>query len=282
MPCYSPGQAWPGALNLVTGKRPSVWQRNHRLSREIPCGRCLGCRRDNALMWSVRAWHESQTHQKNCIVTLTYSEEKNPHELSFDTIQNWLDVLRHRKDVQPFRYFLSGEYMQSGAPHYHVCLFGHDFDDKYFWKMSPTGDKLCRSPLLESTWENGFALIGTLDFKSAAYCAGYVLKKIYADPSKTDTRQAEFRLMSTRPALGKIWFEKNWKETTRDEIVTPSGLTMPLPRYYFNLLEKISPHDADIIRRSRSSSSTGQVPDFGRLQTKEAYQYQKNKLRGKS
>lgn len=219
--------------------------------RTIPCGRCVGCRRDEALGWSIRVWHEQQSHDQSCILTLTFDPDKDPGELSIECMQKFTDLLRHRKGVPPFRYFLSGEYMASGSPHYHVCIFGWRPDDCYYWKMSPKGDKLYRSPFLESVWTDGFALVGTLSFKSAAYCAGYVLKKIYA-PARADGRQAEFRLMSSRPAIGKVWFEKNFRETLRDEVALPAGGKVPLPRYYLDLLERISPDDAHRIRRARS------------------------------
>lgn len=254
-PCLSPGQAWPGKINKKTGKRPNSSRPTaFGDKRTIPCGRCVGCRRDEALSWSVRVWHEQQSHEQSCILTLTYHPDKDPGELSIEVMQKFTDLLRHRKGVPPFRYFLSGEYMQSGSPHYHVCVLGYRPDDCYYWKLSPSGDKLYRSPFLETIWTEGFALIGTLDFKSAAYCAGYVLKKIFA-PAHADGRQIEFRLMSTRPAIGKTWFEKNYRETLRDQVALPNGGTIPLPRFYLDLLERIDLDAANTIRRARSRPS---------------------------
>ena len=43
----------------------------------IPCGKCVGCRSDNAKMWSIRAYNELQLHDNNCFITLTYNDD-NP------------------------------------------------------------------------------------------------------------------------------------------------------------------------------------------------------------
>lgn len=225
-------------------------------------------------------------HERNCVVTLTYRPEDDPGELSIEAMQSWTDILRHRAGVPPFRYLLSGELMQSGSPHYHVCLFGFRPLDEYFWKFSASGDRLFRSPLLESTWPYGHALIGTLDFASASYVAGYVLKKVHESINKREAgvdTQLPFRLSSSNPAVGRTWFEKYWRECLRDEIATPSGTTVPLPRYYLDLLKEISPNDADAIRRARASASAlRHNPDFARMPSRELHAKLKHKLRMKS
>lgn len=222
----------------------------------------------------------------NCVLTLTFRPEIDPMVLCIETMQLFIKRLRKRVSTR-ISYLLSGEYMESGSPHYHVCIFGFDFPDKYFWKISPSGDRLHRSVLLESVWADpdtsltyGHALIGTLDFRSAAYVAGYTLKKVFA--ARRHPVQSEFRLSSSCPALGLRWFEQNFRETLRDEVATPSGSTVPLPRYYLDQLERISPHDADQIRRARASAAADSIDEayISRLPSRERFALSKFSKRG--
>ena len=59
MACYSPwfdARATKGARRLLS------------------CGKCIGCRLEYSRQWAVRMYHESQLHDLNCFLTLTYAE----------------------------------------------------------------------------------------------------------------------------------------------------------------------------------------------------------------
>lgn len=43
-----------------------------------PCGICIDCRLDYSRQWAIRCKHEASLHEKNCVVTLTYSDENIP------------------------------------------------------------------------------------------------------------------------------------------------------------------------------------------------------------
>lgn len=44
----------------------------------LPCGKCIECRLEYSRSWAVRSVHESKIHEKNCFITLTYSDDKLP------------------------------------------------------------------------------------------------------------------------------------------------------------------------------------------------------------
>ena len=104
----------------------------------IPCGKCVGCRSDNAKMWSIRAYNELQLHDNNCFITLTYNDD-NPlvqsdplclASLRYKHFQNFMKRLR-KKSGAKIQYLVAGEYgLKDGRSHWHAILFGYDFPDK--------------------------------------------------------------------------------------------------------------------------------------------------------
>ena len=121
-------------------------------------------------------------HEDNCFITLTFSDKellKRENPLSVDTrdFQKFMKRLR-KYTGKKVRYFHCGEYGDENMrPHYHACLFGLDFEDKYVW-MERNGNKLYRSPTLEKIWPFGYSSIGEVNFETAAYVARYVMKKV--------------------------------------------------------------------------------------------------------
>lgn len=244
-----------------SGLRSIVFDKSRGFSdREqvVSCGRCIGCRRDEALSWSVRSWHEYQMVSKSCALTLTYSEDNCPRSISIDELQRFFKRLRKNTGAD-FRYIACGEYGEDfGRPHYHACVFGMDFSaDHIFYKRASDGTPLYNSAELNKSWKFGHATEGVVSFSTACYVAGYVVKKVSGSRADAhyDGRDAEFRLSSTKPALGRRWFEKYWKDCLNDEIILPSGGSAPLPKYYLDLLDRISPNDSIRIRNSRSCAA---------------------------
>ena len=88
MACYSPLSAWYGKkVNPDTGKRPVVFHPSEAyvdMPLELPCGKCTGCKADQSLAWSIRAYHESTCHDYNCFVTLTYDDDHLPRDNRID------------------------------------------------------------------------------------------------------------------------------------------------------------------------------------------------------
>lgn len=86
MPCYYPIGAYQQAPNA----RVELYARDQRdlfLSRlgkhfTVPCGKCSGCRRTQALNFATRCMHEASQHRYNSYITLTYDEKNLPDDLS--------------------------------------------------------------------------------------------------------------------------------------------------------------------------------------------------------
>lgn len=216
---------------------PNLYQLIH-----IPCGKCAGCRSDNARMWSLRAYNELQLHDNNCFITLTYNDD-NPlvtsdplclGNLRYKHFQNFMKRLR-KKTGQKIQYLVCGEYgLKDGRAHWHAILFGYDFPDKEPIYISK-GFVHYSSRLLDECWsvyvnENfgyypiGFTDLTTVDIDCCNYVAGYVMKKLpvgehglqlYEDSDgdivELGDRTPPMIRSSRRPALGLNWYKKHGK-----------------------------------------------------------------------
>lgn len=158
-----------------------------------PCGRCDSCLSKRKGQWRDRILIEQQSHGDSCFVTLTYDDDHLPKgaSLSIKDYQDWLKRLRLAVAPRCVRYYIAGEYGgQTWRPHYHAILFGVSAQEE---------------ALLKSTWAKGNIVVGTLTPQSAAYVAGYVMKKM---GKKGDValngREPEFQRMSLRPGLGGL------------------------------------------------------------------------------
>lgn len=196
-------------------------------------------------------------HQANCWLTLTYSTD--PVSICKRDLQ--LFFKRMRNDGIQFRYFGCGEYGEKLArPHYHICIFGYDFPDKYPWKKSH-GGLLYRSDTLEMFWKWGHALISELTPENAGYTARYSLKKITGDESdehyvrdyngnQVDVTP-EFLLASKQPAIGLSWLQKYYKEVFPADNVIYQNKECAVPQYYVRWLEKNHPDLYDQVKQNR-------------------------------
>jgi len=83
VPCYHPLTGyWSKSVN-ASGKRSVVFNpKEGYVDREVvvPCGQCIGCRLERSRQWAVRCVHESSLYDRNCFITLTYSDEYLPRD----------------------------------------------------------------------------------------------------------------------------------------------------------------------------------------------------------
>lgn len=286
MPCYHP----INALQPTTGGRlvfpqpETEYLYNDYRALQITCGRCRGCRLKRSREWAMRCVHEMQMHRYNCYITLTLADEhlNDARSLDHSQFQRFIKRLRKAlskgvdihpsllvthtarradipqagmgrvKPIVPLRYYMCGEYGETyGRPHYHAILFGVDFNDKIYYKMSPSGDKLYRSAMLEKLWPDGYSTIGTATFESAAYIARYVMKKrndgknhktteiLDLETGEIITRKTEYNNMSRHAAIGKAWLMKYKDDVyTRGKVILRGRAYAP-PRYYDKQLPKL-------------------------------------------
>ena len=246
---------------------------------KVPCGQCIGCRLERSRQWAVRCVHESQLHQDNCFITLTYAPEHLPKNGSL-VKKDYQDFMKRlRKAIAPtkVRYYHCGEYGSVrdsngnivegllGRPHYHAILFGYQFPDLVEYREKK-GVKLYMSPMLEKIWGKGFVTVGEVTFESAAYVARYVLKKRtgemaegdegtnhYVKPDENGELQLvlpEYTTMSRKPGIAHDWFQE-FKDDLRKDYVTIRGKKFRPPKYYDTLFEIEEPEYMEKVKARR-------------------------------
>lgn len=270
MACFSPLLAW----QLDGGE--IVFCERGKIKRELnlPCGQCIGCRLDRSRQWAVRCVHESQLHGSNVFVTLTYSDDFLPTDLSLHYRDFQLFMKRLRKVKPGVRFYMCGEYGELGSrPHFHACLFNCFFDDRVLFSHLSSGSDIYTSAELEKLWPFGFCSVGDVTFESAAYVARYVMKKVTGpradahyervDYATGEIKQAspEFNRMSLKPGIGGDWFRKFRSDVYERDYVVVNGVKMKPPKYYDKLLQAASDFSSDYIEFLRSEKARKLAPD---------------------
>jgi len=243
---------------------------------QIPCGKCISCRLENARQTAVRCVHEAQMHPENSFITLTYNEASlKSAKLQYKDFQTFQKALRtfifdeklkerfpdvktqserrqlYRdtpKDSRDALYektrtaiYVAGEYGDIGKrPHWHALIFNwrpQDLVPKY---TSDRGDQVFTSPTLSRLWPHGNSELGSVTFESAGYCARYASKKLqHGKDGEHDFNPISRR--SSRNAIGKKWIEKYWPDVFRHGYVEVNGQKTSVPRYYEKWFKKNHP-----------------------------------------
>lgn len=220
----------------------------------FPCGQCIPCRVNRRRVWTHRLMLERMRTPEACFITLTYDEENLPENGSLMPVHMQLWLKRFRKMIAPrsVRYYLVGEYGdESWRPHYHVALYGYgpcQYGRSQYSKRRLNCCPVC--DLVRDTWGLGFIYIGELETKSAAYIAGYIMKKMTkVDDVRLQGRFPEFARMSLRPGIGALSLQPVIESLQRYRTVesegdVPAGLrhgssVMPLGRYLREKLREV-------------------------------------------
>ncbi len=252
---------------------------------KIPCKKCVGCRSDNAKMWSIRAQNELKMHDKNCFITLTYSNDsvrvqEEPEvlvDLCYKDFQLFMKRLRKRFPADDISYLVCGEYgLENGRAHFHAILFGFDFPDKELVYVSK-GYNHYSSSILEECWTYKNSLIGFVDLANADvdccnYVSQYVLKKLpmpdsgitlknlgATNPDLFDVSFDKYRTppmvrSSKNPAIGKRWFDKYGSVAVEKGFIDVPNKDKTFvrhyrtPQYYYDKFEEINPERAEELR----------------------------------
>lgn len=262
MACYHPIEVQVRAKAPLSGLWPVT----------VGCGSCIGCRADQARQWAVRILHERQLHDAAWFLTLTYSDERLPENgsLRAKDLSGFFKALRRR--VGEVRYFACGEYGErTQRPHYHAVLFGPWLLDRCVVRADEGGD-VWRSESLEACWPHGFSEFGTVTAASASYVAGYVRKKVSrkafpnadvrvdAETGELVDVEPEFARMSLRPAIGRRWIERYWRDVyPRDFVVFDGGEYKP-PRYYDKWMDANHPEVMVNVRERRGLEAQEMSP----------------------
>lgn len=210
----------------------------------MPCGKCLECRLDYARQWAVRCVHEAAMHERNCFITLTYSDEnlKSP-KLDYTDFQKFMKKLRKVQNA-PIGVFVTGEYGdKTKRPHWHAILFNYCPSDSVLKYTNDRGDRVFESETLSKLWGNGIAEFGSVTFHSAGYCARYAAKKL----GHGRDGEHEFEPISKKSnkhAIGKKWIEKYWPDVFNyGHVILADGKKCTIPRYYEKWFKENRPNE---------------------------------------
>lgn len=232
MPCTS-----PRTVGFYSDGKTICWSPKNYSKEystfQLPCGKCIECRLDYARSWAIRCVHEAQMHEKNCFITLTYSDEHlaSPR-LVYSDFQNFMKKLRKLQN-DPIGMFVTGEYGEkTKRPHWHAIIFNWTPLDAKHKYTSHRGDRVYDSKTLTDLWGKGHAEFGSVTFESAGYCARYAAKKLVH--GKDDEHEFQpISKKSSKYAIGKKWIEKYWPDVfSHGRLVLPNGSETSIPRYY--------------------------------------------------
>jgi len=262
VPCFSPLKGWRSIERTKLGKRSIVFNPRFGLTDmpvAVPCGQCIGCRLERSRQWAVRCLHEASLHERNCFITLTFSDEYYPRDgsLNVAVFQKFMKRLRKRFG-NGIRFFACGEYGENfGRPHYHACLFNFDFPDRLLWSHRD-GVDLYTSAALCELWPFGFSSVGDVTFESAAYVARYIMKKVtgssssdhydWVDPltGQVFSRVPEFTTMSRRPGIAHAWIGQFLTDVYPSDFLVVNGVKCKPPRFYDKFYALLQKRDSEL------------------------------------
>lgn len=256
MACLSPVKCyWSKKVN-PSGKRSLTSNPRDAFDGSTvvrPCGVCINCRIQQTADTTVRLVHESKSHERNCYLTLTYSDENLPEDGSLNHRDFQLFFKRLRQVTGAgVKYYMCGEYGdQNDRPHYHAIVFGYDFDDRVFYKRNKTGDRLDTSERLGELWQLGFCTVGDVAMQSCRYVAGYIQKKItgkLADDHYMG-RKPEYAFGSN--GLGLEYLKRFGSQWMDSGFVVIDGAKFRIPRYYDIKYKSIDGLHFDVVKDER-------------------------------
>lgn len=251
---------------------------------------------------ALRAELHTRKDLDGIFVTLTYAPEKEPPNRSLrrEDVSDFLDRLRsdrtrrskklHRSclDSHSFKHcpkkltlkaFGSGEYGDSGNPHYHLIIWGQDLiPDAKSHGRSQGGHPQYISAYLEEKWSHGFCPFGEITPDSIQYAVKYTTS-VYKNknPEKVAAhyrgREKE-RLISSRGLAANYLKENAENIIARGFTVIRDGKPTRLPRY---LKEKLIDYLSDSGRISeymefldKQSEELAQKAPFERIREQRA------------
>lgn len=186
--------------------------------------------------------------------------------LSPEDLQLFLKRLRKRVEPDTIKYFACGEYgPETFRPHYHLIIFGLRLNDLVTYGRGEAGFMYYQSNFLTSVWAErkaptrhgsvtplsadpdyfctplGRVLVAPATWQTFAYVARYTTKKLYGSEAQFYQHfniVPPFLRMSTKPAIGKRWFDDHPDVYDFEyiSVETPTGGRKFRPPRYFDRL----------------------------------------------
>lgn len=224
--------------------------------QEIPCGKCDACKMAHAREWADRLLMEYTEFKKAIFLTLTYDDDDLVYNGLRPTLfkkdpQDFLKRLREHFSDRKLRFYLSGEYgSKTFRPHYHLIVFGlslDDFPDREIYKITKLGFVLYKSDTMQRIWKHGYAPFSVYTYKTGAYVARYITKKVKDDPIFYESLNVlpPYATMSLKPGIGSGFYEKHKTEylNTSKLFISDddSSVQVGFPKYLKNKLKEECP-----------------------------------------
>lgn len=272
MPCASPRRQWfvDGEWTLTEPISPSLYRQS-----QFSCGSCAPCRLANQGEWTTRLMQEGQMHRPSVCVTLTYAPEHLPPLGSLDRTHSSAFVRALRKLVAKrggprLSVDCYGEYSPAPAmrPHYHLALFNYMPPDAKPWAKSQAGNQEFISEELSKAWRHkGRVTFQPWSYGAAQYCAGHQSWKLTGDKGRAQRlvfgpagellgeRAPEFHQPSTRPGIGRRFFEAYGAQALQLGFTVVGGRQVPVPGYYYRRGDVTHPELAKVARAERTAKA---------------------------
>jgi len=200
-----------------------------------------------------RTMLESLAHEDNCFLTLTYQDSFLPKlsdgraTLCPPHLRDFLKRLRKAFAPARLRYYAVGEYGgQTERPHYHLAVFGLPSCLRGSTLLNGSGRCCVQCDKIKALWGMGKVHLDQLNSVTAAYIAGYVVKKMGGGPvDLLKGRHKEFARMSLKPGIGVIALDDVAAVLQRYQLEfegdVPAGLLhggkqLPLGKYLRNVI----------------------------------------------
>lgn len=166
---------------------------------DLPCGKCIGCFKNNCADWTVRLLGQYNSYLSDVVnnplkqfsfITLTYAPEYYPNDAHKNLHLDELSKFFHRVNEENRRqglpsplYFGCAERGEkNGRLHYHAIVFGEDFlHNNYDGEVRfiyEGGRQYYSTPKLRKLWKYGrVAVDPSITPGSCAYVTGYMKKQ---------------------------------------------------------------------------------------------------------
>lgn len=291
MACYHPLRAlWYGEYNDSGKKKFKIVGKNAPIGKkaflqpleveEVPCGKCIGCRIDYSKQWATRCMLEAKQYEHNQFITLTYDPEhvkwvtganRETGEIEPVTTLVPEDLTKFMKDLRRYykyhynheniRFYACGEYgPQTFRAHYHLIIFNLPIEDKEFFFVNKSGERIYTSDTIEKIWGKGQITVGDVTWNSAAYVARYVMKKIKGKDSERTYELLgivpEFVRMSRKPGIAWQYYDEHKDKIYEcDEIIYTNkdglGEKIKPSKYYDRLYDLENPEFMQALKQKR-------------------------------
>ncbi|QXP08179.1 MAG: replication initiator protein [Arizlama microvirus] len=228
----------------------------------VNCGKCMACLSKKKNEWAIRLYGESMTHKESCFLTLTYDQKYLPtdNKVKLSHITNFIKKIRLHCLPKRIRFFQVGEYGdQRQRPHYHIIIYGYDFNDKQFLYTDDNGLKHFNSVQLSKLWKKGLSEVGEVNIASCLYISKYVVKSVV---EYVDDETPIITTMSRRPGIGKLFFDKYRSDMLPHGYIVINGIKFSIPKYFFNCLKKVDMLQYTQIKSKRKQYAEEKAKDF--------------------